>query len=180
MRVQPNGGHERNEIKKPYGTPHCWQKNEVHCSCILGWKKTVHVWEALLLKWVATSIGYPDTVQLDQGKQFWCGEFAVLLLTTGISRKDAGVKSQNSLGEVERYHAYLRHIYEKVRVEHPNMPIGILFQLAVKGSNDTAGPSGLLPALLAIDVMPQFPLHPLELSVQKERIDVLNGGWSVT
>lgn len=55
-------------------------------------------------------IGYPEKVLLDKGKQSQSGEFSALLVASVINRKDAGVESHNSLGEVGRYQAYLSHV----------------------------------------------------------------------
>lgn len=143
-------------------------------STFLRGESTAHVWEAFLMVWVASYVGYPDKVLLDQGSQFQSNEFASLLLAAGIDRKDAGVESHNSLGETERYHAYLRHIFEKARAEHPNLSTEVILQLATKACNDTAGPSGLVPTLLVFGVMPRLPIHPKELPSQKERMETLH------
>lgn len=111
-------------------------------------ESTADVWSAFIMKWVTAYIGYPEVVILDQGPQFQSLEFASLLSAAGIKRKDAGIESHNALGEVERYHAYLRNMFEKVRLEHPTLHLEVVLQPATKASNDTAGPSGLVPTLL--------------------------------
>lgn len=132
------------------------------------------VWEAFLSEWVATYIGFPDEVTLDQGPQFQSKEFGNLLLSAGIKRRDAGVESHNSLGETERYHAFLRNVYERVHHEHTDMKPKMLLKLTVKACNDVAGPSGLVPTLLVFGSIPRMPIHPEELPTQRARMTALH------
>lgn len=132
------------------------------------------VWNAFLTEWVTTYIGYPEEVALDQGPQFQSREFKSLLNYVGIKSKDAGVESHNSLGEEERYHAYLRNIYERVHHEHPDMDPKTILKLANKACNDTAGPSGLVPTLLVFGSIPRMPIHPEDLPNQRARMSALH------
>lgn len=132
------------------------------------------VWEAFLSHWVATYVGFPTEVILDQGPQFQSREFASLLMSAGINRKDAGVESHNSLGETERYHAFLRSVYDRARYEHPDMAPAMLLKLVVKACNDTAGPSGLAPTVLVFGVIPRLPIHPEDLPSQRARMAALH------
>lgn len=133
-----------------------------------------NIWEAFLCSWVAPYIGYPDIVILDQGPQFQSTEFSGLLTAAGIQKKSAGVESHNALGEVERYHAYLRNVFERVQSEHTGVAEETLLALTVKACNDTAGPSGMDPALLVFGVIPRMPIHPEELPKQRERMNALH------
>lgn len=132
------------------------------------------VWETFLSIWVSTYTGYPDEVILDQGPQFQSKEFKSLLSAAGIKWRDAGVESHNSLGETERYHAFLRNIFERVRHEHPNMNQSLILQVAIKACNDTAGPAGNVPTLLVFGVIPRMPIHPEELPAQRDRMNALH------
>jgi hypothetical protein len=63
------------------------------------------------------------------------------------------VKAYNSVGQVERYYAPLRHIYKiiqnKLKDKHINKEI--MLQIAIKAINDSAGPNGIVPILLVFD-----------------------------
>lgn len=75
-------------------------------------EKTNDVWNAFVLKWVGRYIGYPEKVVLDQGPRFQSADFAALLNSAGVDRKDTGLKSHKykSFRKVERYHACFRNI----------------------------------------------------------------------
>lgn len=124
--------------------------------------------------WDASYFGYLDKVLLAQGPQFQSKGFVSLLLAAGTDRKDAGVERHKSCGEVERYHAYLRHIFGKARAEHTNLSTEAILQLPTKTCNDTAGSSEPVPTLLVFAVMPRLSIHPKELPSQKEHMDTLH------
>lgn len=73
------------------------------------------------------------------------------------------MESHNSLGVGEIYHSYLRRVYNKVRSENPTISEPHALQFAVKATNDTAGPSGLVPTLLVFGTLPRIPIAPKEL-----------------
>lgn len=100
---------------------------------------------------------------LDQGPHFQSSEFRSLLNAAGINAIDAGAESHNALGEVERYHAYLRNIFDRVQFENQEMQNKVGLALAVKAFNDTAESSGMVPTLLVFGVAPRMPAHPDEL-----------------
>lgn len=133
-----------------------------------------NVWEAFLTCWVETYIGFPDTVVLDQGSQFQSSELRSLVQATGINHVDVSFESHNAMQETERYHAYLRNLFERAGLEHPDLTAEILLQLAVKACNNTAGRTGMVPALLVFGVVPRMPIHPSELRKQRERIMALH------
>lgn len=91
----------------------------------------------------------------------------------GIEKRDAGVESHNGLGGFERYHAYLRNVYNKVRTDSPTLSEDLSLVLAVKGVHDTAGPSRLTPTLLFFDVLRRMPIHLIDLPRQRERMRAL-------
>lgn len=99
-------------------------------------ESTEKMWKTFVHKWVAAYVGYPDTFILDQGSQFQSAEFASLLIAAGIIRQDAEIESPNSLGEVERYHAHLGNIFEKVHREHPYMDDEVVLQLSTTSCNE--------------------------------------------
>lgn len=84
------------------------------------------------------------------------------------------MESHNSLREVERYHAFPRNIYERVRYEHPGQDDETVLQLATKVCNDTARSSGLVPTLLVFVVMPRIFVNSRELPAQKEKLEALH------
>lgn len=144
-------------------------------ACFLERENTEEIWESFMRIWVSPYIGYPDEVSTDQGPQFRATEWKNLLQAAGIKENSSGVESHNALGVGERYHAYLRRVYNKVRAENPTLTTNNALQLAVKATNDTAGPSGLVPTLLVFGVLPRLPLLPKDLPDNLERLKAMHG-----
>lgn len=53
------------------------------------------------------------------------------------------------------------------------MPNAVALQQAVKACNDTAGMNGLVLTLLVLGSVPRILVQPQELSVQRERMNML-------
>ena len=81
----------------------------------------------------------------------------------GIELTLSGVEEHNALGEGERYHSYLRQVYDKVKANFPAIEAEYALQIAVKAVNDTAGPKGLVPTLLVFGIVPRTLVSPLDL-----------------
>lgn len=128
------------------------------------------VWEAFLSCWVATHVGYPDNMVLDQSPQLQVSEFQSSLFAAGIKVFDAGVESHNALGEVERYHEYFQNIFTRVRLNQLQMNKKIALSLADKACNNTEGPSGMVITLLVFEIVPRMPAHQEELPNQRNRM----------
>lgn len=120
------------------------------------------------LSWVS------GTVFLDQSRQLRSLEFCSLLAAAEITAKSAEVESQNTLEDIERYHYYLRNIFEHIRTDHTELSLKLILQFAVKAHNDTYGPNELELTLLVFEVDPRIPLYRNELSIQRKRMRVLH------
>lgn len=127
-------------------------------------------WKSFVNAWAVVYIGFPDIISADEGPEFRSSEWKNLLQTAGIQFKLSGVESHNAINSGERYHSYLRSIFERVRNEHNELDNDDILSIAVKACNDTAGPNGLVPTLLVFGVMPRFPLNPIDLPDQVERM----------
>lgn len=57
------------------------------------------VWKTFVEHRVTIYIGFPGIITVDQGPQFRSGEFTGFLAMDGIKKRDAGVESDNALGE---------------------------------------------------------------------------------
>jgi hypothetical protein len=58
------------------------------------------------------------------------------------------VEAHNSVGIVERYHGPVRRAYQIITAEVRDIGKDMALQMAFKAINDSAGPDGLIPALL--------------------------------
>jgi hypothetical protein len=87
-----------------------------------------------------------------------------------IEVKEVPVKAYNSVGQVKRYHAPLRHAYEIIQdeLEDKHIDKEIMLQMAVKAINDSAGPDGIVPTLLVFSTYPRLTeIDPPSPSVTK-------------
>ena len=134
---------------------------------------TDDVWNAYMRSWVIPYIGYSQKIHTDQGPQFMSDRWDSLLRDAGIEKDESGIESHNAIGSGERYHAFLRKIYKKVRAELINVSKDYALSLAVKAMNETAGPNGLSPILLVFGVHPRMPLPTTDLPEQRERMKAL-------
>jgi hypothetical protein len=75
-----------------------------------------------------------------------------------IEVKEVLVEAHNSVGQVERYHAPLRRVYEIIQDELEDKHINkeMMLQMAVKAINDSAGPDGIVPTLLVFGAYPRL------------------------
>jgi hypothetical protein len=75
-----------------------------------------------------------------------------------IEIKKVPVEAHNSVGQVERYYAPLRHAYEIIQDELKNEQIDkeMMLQMAVKAINDSAGPDGIVLTLLVFGAYPRL------------------------
>jgi hypothetical protein len=75
-----------------------------------------------------------------------------------IEVKEVPVKAHNSVGQVERYYAPLRHVYKIIqdKLKDKHIDKEIMLQMAVKAINDSAGPDGIVPILLVFGAYPQL------------------------
>lgn len=153
---------------------HCVEKDtKFNVAAFLTGESVDDVWRTYQMIWSLKYVGHPDTLHADQGPQFHSRRFKGLIHLSGISLKLSGVESHNALGEGERYHSYLRHIYNKVKAEHTNIDPAYVLQLAIKALNDTAGPKGLVPTLLVFGALPRTPIEPTELPGQIQRMEAM-------
>jgi len=131
------------------------------------------LWQLYNIVWVHPYVGHPAVIHVDQGPQFTSAAWKALAASAGSEVQWSGIEAHNSLGVGERYHAFLRQIYRRVRMEHPRMLPGAALSLSVAAMNTTAGPRGLVPTLLVFGVIPRAPMLPLPLPAQRDRMQAV-------
>jgi len=122
---------------------------------------------------VTPLVGYPEELHVDAGSQLRSAPFQALLSSSGIKMRPSGVESHNALGAGERYHAYLRELFKRIRADHPAIPIALAVSMSVWAMNQTAGPDGLSPILLVFGVHPRMPVNPVDLPNHRDRCKAL-------
>jgi len=131
------------------------------------------LWQLYNVIWVHPYVGHPSVIHVDQGPQFTSAAWKALAASAGSEVVWSGIEAHNSLGVGERYHAFLRQIYRRVRMEHPRMMPGAALSLSVAAMNTTAGPRSLVPTLLVFGVIPRAPMLPLPLPAQRDRMQAV-------
>lgn len=127
------------------------------------------VWNTFIECWVSIYVGFPNVLSHDQGKLFTSEFFSSSCAQFGVIQKQSPTESHNSLGPGERYHAPLRKIYTKIRIEYPSLSRITTLSLAVHALNNTAGPDGLIPTLLVFGTIPKLPIGNLETMQPTQR-----------
>ena len=140
---------------------------------ILKGESTRDVWRCYMEIWANKYIGFPDIISVDQGPQFQSLEWKSLLQLAGIIFKPSGVESHNAINVGERYHSYLRRLYNKIENANPGMTPDLILSMAVSAMNDTAGTNGLVPTLLVFGVLPRIPIIPAKLPGQVARLNAM-------
>lgn len=130
-------------------------------------------WSLYLRIWVYPYAGHPDAMHTDQGPQLTSAKWRALLQAVGTKHIESGIESHNALGSGERYHAFLRQIYRRVRADHPTLAAEHALSLAVSAMNNTAGPAGLVPTLLVFGIVPRTAISPVDLPAQKVRLEAM-------
>ncbi|CDF36525.1 unnamed protein product [Chondrus crispus] len=149
------------------------KETKFSAAAFLGKETAEATWNTFMNIWVCVYIGFPDATATDQQPQFKLERWKTLLLLAGIKHFQSGVQSYNALGVGERYHAFLRDIYRKVRLEHPGIERSHCLSLSLKAMNDTAGYHGLVPTLLAFGAMQRIPIVPMDLPAQMDRMKAM-------
>lgn len=85
----------------------------------------------------------------DQDSQFVSNKCKIILITHRVNLGPFGVKINNDIGVEDRYYSYLRQTYLRIRVDSPGTSQELALSLALRLTNDRAGPDGLsLPLLI--------------------------------
>jgi hypothetical protein len=81
----------------------------------LSSKRAEVVWEIFLRIWVLVHLGSPCVLTVDQGTEFTASVFRNNCKAMGIRLIIAPVESHSSIGIVERFHAPIRHVFQKIQ-----------------------------------------------------------------
>ncbi len=126
-------------------------------------------WDLFVKIWVAAYVGYPQELHVDQGPQLQAPQWRARVEAAGIKQRDSGVESHKLLGAGERYHAFLRQIFRRVRAAHRTIDKGQALSLSVWAMNQTAGADGYLSSSPRVGINPRMPVNPVDLPMQRER-----------
>ena len=117
--------------------------------------------DAFLKCWTLIYVGMPDVMFRDYRSAFTSHEWKELGEKNGVVMKLTGVQHHNGFGLCKRFNCPLRSIYRRIKKECPGIDDNLALKSAVKAMNDTLGPEGLVPSLLAFEILPRC--SPVEL-----------------
>lgn len=118
------------------------------------YKSAADLWDTVIRCWAKILIGYPNNIRIYYETAFDSEEFRRTAIEAGVALQFSGVELHNSLGVGERYHSTLRRVYNKVQEDHIRITEETALRMAIKVSDDTAGPTGLVPTLYVFGSMP--------------------------
>ena len=81
---------------------------------------SVEAWKTLRRCWINIYAGAPDYIHADAGSNFVGKEFISAANELGVVVKIAPTEGHERIGKVERAHATLRSVYNKLKVDLPN------------------------------------------------------------
>ncbi len=86
--------------------------------------------------------------------------------TLGISVHEVPTEAYHSIGAIERLHATLRSVYNRVALDEPHSTREENLQLALRCVHDAPGPGGFSPTTLVYRVIPKLHMpHRRNLSL---------------
>ena len=114
-------------------------------------------------------LGPPEIIVHDTGTQFTSSEFMQSAKAMGSHTKCVPVEVYYSISIVERYYVPLRRAYEIITKELLHVTKHYVLQMAVKATNDIAGPDGLVPTLLVFGIFPRMSINDTSSATTIER-----------
>lgn len=102
------------------------------------------LWRALSICRIDVSLGPPDIIIHDAGKNFMTESFASSADLLHIRTKAIPVESTKFMNIVEPYHQLIRRAYQIIKSESTDTDENAALQMAVKMINGSVGPDGLV------------------------------------
>ncbi len=119
---------------------------------------SAEVWRALRRCWINAYAGAPDFLTTDAGTNFTSKEMREAAEGMGITIKAVPTEAHNRIGKVERSHAVLRKIYEKLKMDLPASRRDDRLSLSFRAINDApSSPGGISPTMLVFGILPKIP-----------------------
>jgi len=115
-------------------------------------------WRMLRKCWINIYAGAPDVIHTDAGTNFNSKEFKDRASEMGSIVKIAPTEGHERIGTIERSHATLRAIYDKLRIDLPSMRKEERLSMSFRAINDVPNAeTGISPTTLVFGVFPKIP-----------------------
>lgn len=99
----------------------------------------------------------PDKIEIDAGSQITATELKETAKSSGIFIKTVLMEAHNPIEKVERSHALLRSLYERIKMDLPSFLKEHIFSLSYCAINAPSSTSGVLPTILVFGITPTIP-----------------------
>ena len=114
-------------------------------------------WKVLKRCWINIFAGAPDYIIADAGSNFTAEEMKASASSMGIIIKSVPTETLNRIGKVERSHSVLRAIYEKLKINLPNMQRDDRLSMSFLAINHTPNStSGISSTMFVFGVLPKL------------------------
>lgn len=115
-------------------------------------------WKTLKQCWINVYAGAPGFIFTDAGSNFTAEEMKSAASSMGIILKSVPTEAHNRIGTIERSHAILRSIYNKLKMDLPSIRREERLSMAFRAINDApARASGISPTMLVFGILPNIP-----------------------
>lgn len=115
-------------------------------------------WRALRLAWINIYAGAPDLLVHDQASNFTGAEFKEAADEWGIVLKPIPTEAHERVGLLERRHAVVRAVYDKLRIDLPHLSPSDRLSYTFRAINDVPdADTGISPTTMVFGVYPKLP-----------------------
>ena len=126
-------------------------------AAILSKQDSYTIWCVFMTIWVATYLGVPFNLRVDQAKAFLSVQLKTLANSLGCNLVPIAVEAHWSL-IAKRYHDPLQRIVQKRITDYPAAPFSLIADYANMAMSHTLGPEGFTAAILAFGTQPRLPI----------------------
>jgi hypothetical protein len=128
------------------------------------------VWSAFRRVWVDALAGSPDVLKVDAGTNVTARDLRAQCESQGIYLKVVPVEAHNQVGLVERHHAVLRSIYQKLQHDLPSARPEERLGYTMRALNDSVGADGFPATLKVFGIFPRLLMPAGPTPTTRERV----------
>ena len=125
-------------------------------------------WRALRTSWINVYAGAPEEIRHDAGTNFDSKYFENAAKDFDIKVKCVPTEAHYRIGKVERAHSVLRSVYQKLKIDLPEISKEDRLSLSFRALNDVPSTvTGVTPTMLVFGIRPKLPGRNRDNSLAK-------------
>lgn len=118
----------------------------------------VEAWKTIRRIWINIYAAAPDYIQTDAGTNFTGADFKNAAGSMGIIIKTVPVEAHDRVGQIERSHAVLRAVFDKISLDLPKLSKHDRLSLSFRAIKDAPHlTTGVSPTAKVFGVFPKIP-----------------------